>query len=104
MATATLPIIKLNMHQRTATDYPRAHRQYVLVDGGGPDILLYTTGQAQVEDWERMERVGIRQVAKVEVELPEIVWGSAEEVDNSIKLAAMDKAEELGLIPVPYKN
>jgi hypothetical protein len=34
MATATLPTIKLNMHQRTATDNERTHRHYLLIDPG----------------------------------------------------------------------
>lgn len=95
MATATLPTIKLNMHQRTAINNERTHRHYIMVYCYGHTELL-TAKQAQHDQWYGWERV-----ANVEVELPEIVWGSAEEVANDIHLAAMGKAMELGLIPGP---
>jgi hypothetical protein len=93
MATATLPTITLDMHQRTATDNERTHRHYLLVDPGIGFPELITDKQT---DWN-----WARRIANVEVELPEIIWGTAEEVRASIHEAAIDEAVKQGLVHLP---
>jgi hypothetical protein len=94
MATATIPTIKLDMHQRTASDNERTHRHYLLVDAGMGLPELITADQT---DWNWAHRI-----ANVEVELPEIMWGTAEEIRASIREAAIDEAHELHLISFPW--
>ena len=94
-ATKTLPTITLNMHQRIATDGCRTHRRYILIDGGpGPELITPRTG-----DWDEYPEFN---VANVDVELPEICWGSAEEIRRDICEAAIKEAERMGLISFPW--
>lgn len=82
----TLPTITLNMHQST-------YRHYLLVDPGIGFPELITDKQT---DWN-----WARRIANVEVELPEMIWGTSEEVRASINEAAIDEAVKQGLVHLP---
>ncbi len=91
-----LPTIKLDMHQRVSTDNERTIRHYLLVDGGSGHYELITPGTG---DWDEYPEFNI---ANIEVELPEICWGSTQEIHAAICEAAIAEAEKLNLISFPW--
>jgi hypothetical protein len=100
--STNLPVITLDMHQRTATDHERAHRSYTMIDWGEawPELLSANQLESQSKDWEwgdAIKRGRLRIVARVEVDLPEICLGSAHDIEIAILEAATNEAVKMGI-------